>query len=209
MPSSETAGCRSLARSRNRLRDLSASYFENRRPRSLIQSHVAPVTNAPRRVEAGNFLSQAAHAPQAPPRVLGFWSAAALVVGHTIAVGIFLTPAELIGALASPALTLGLWIVVRRARARGRAHLRRAGVPDTRVPVDCMSTCGEAWGERVAFLYGWQSLLVMDPGITAALATGIAQYLVVLWPNAAGSEKLGRDRRDLGAGRAEHGGTAR
>ena len=41
----------------------------------------------------------------------GLWSATALVVGHTIAVGIFLTPAELIGALASPVLTLGLWVV--------------------------------------------------------------------------------------------------
>ena len=39
---------------------------------------------------------------------LGFWSAAGLVVGHTIGVGIFLTPGELIGALASPALTVGL-----------------------------------------------------------------------------------------------------
>ena len=48
----------------------------------------------------------------------------------------------------------------------------------------------EGWGERIAFLYGWQSLLVMDPGIIAALATGLAQYLVVLWPGAAGSEKL-------------------
>ena len=41
---------------------------------------------------------------------LGRWSATALVVGHTIGVGIFLTPAELIGALASPALTFGLWL---------------------------------------------------------------------------------------------------
>ena len=33
------------------------------------------------------------------------------MVGHTIGVGIFLTPAELIGAVASPGLTLGLWVV--------------------------------------------------------------------------------------------------
>ena len=42
---------------------------------------------------------------------LGLWPAIALVVGHTIGVDIFLTPAELIGALASPGLTLGLWAV--------------------------------------------------------------------------------------------------
>jgi hypothetical protein len=33
---------RSLASSRNQLRDLSASYFENQRPGSLIQSHLDP-----------------------------------------------------------------------------------------------------------------------------------------------------------------------
>ena len=34
----------------------------------------------------------------------------------------------------------------------------------------------EAYGPRVAFLYGWKCLLIMDPGITAALATGFAAY---------------------------------
>ena len=33
----------------------------------------------------------------------------------------------------------------------------------------------EAFGPRVAFLYGWKCFLVMDPGITAALALGIRQ----------------------------------
>jgi APA family basic amino acid/polyamine antiporter len=42
---------------------------------------------------------------------------------------------------------------------------------------------------RVAFLYGWQSLLVMDPGVTAALAAGLSQYLVVIWPTMAGHER--------------------
>src|SRR6185503_7604660 len=34
----------------------------------------------------------------------------------------------------------------------------------------------EAYGRPVAFLYGWVSLMVMDPGITAALAVGLASY---------------------------------
>jgi len=42
---------------------------------------------------------------------LRLWPATALVIGHTIAVGIFLTPAEIIGSLASPAVTIGLWTV--------------------------------------------------------------------------------------------------
>ncbi len=122
------------------------------------------------------------------PRALGLASATALVVGHTIAVGIFLTPAELIGALASPALTFGLWLscgalIFAGALTFGElaARFPRAGGPYIYLR--------EGWGERVAFLYGWQSVLIMDPGVTAALASGLAEYLVVLWPAAAGSEK--------------------
>jgi APA family basic amino acid/polyamine antiporter len=35
----------------------------------------------------------------------------------------------------------------------------------------------EAFGRPVAFLYGWMALLVMDPGLTAALAVGLASYV--------------------------------
>jgi len=125
--------------------------------------------------------------PTHPP-TLGLWSATALVIGHTIAVGIFLTPAELIGAVASPALTLGLWLgcgvlVLAGALTFGELASRypRAGGPYIYLR--------EAWGERIAFLYGWQSLLVMDPGITAALAAGFSEYVVVLWPASRGAER--------------------
>lgn len=34
----------------------------------------------------------------------------------------------------------------------------------------------EAYGRPLAFLYGWMALLVMDPGLSAALALGLASY---------------------------------
>jgi APA family basic amino acid/polyamine antiporter len=34
----------------------------------------------------------------------------------------------------------------------------------------------EAYGSGVAFMYGWMAFLVMDPGLTAALAIGLASY---------------------------------
>lgn len=34
----------------------------------------------------------------------------------------------------------------------------------------------EAYGPLLAFLYGWMAFLVMDPGLTAALAVGMASY---------------------------------
>ena len=120
--------------------------------------------------------------------MLGLWQATALVIGHTIAIGIFLTPAELIGALASPGLTLALWagcgaLVLAGALTFGElaSRLPLAGGPYVYLR--------EAWGERIAFLYGWQSMLILDPGVTAALAVGVSDYLVVLWPGAAGGER--------------------
>ena len=47
----------------------------------------------------------------------------------------------------------------------------------------------EAWGERAAFLYGWQCLLVLDPGVTAGLASGLSRYVVAAVPEAAGQER--------------------
>jgi APA family basic amino acid/polyamine antiporter len=40
----------------------------------------------------------------------------------------------------------------------------------------------EAYGPRLAFLYGWKCFLIMDPGITAALATGLASYIGYIVP---------------------------
>jgi APA family basic amino acid/polyamine antiporter len=119
---------------------------------------------------------------------LGLWSATALVIGHTIAVGIFLTPAELIGAVASPALTLAMWVV---SGALVLAGALTFGELASRYPLagGLYIYLREGWGERLAFLYGWQSLLVMDPGVTAALAAGLSEYVAVLWPAAKGSER--------------------
>jgi APA family basic amino acid/polyamine antiporter len=121
-------------------------------------------------------------------RQLGLWSTVALVVGHTIGVGVFLTPAELIGALASPALILGLWLACGALVLCGAFTF---GELVSRYP----QTGGlyvylrEAFGGRAAFLYGWLCLLVVDPGVLAALAVGVSQYSVVLWPGMAGREK--------------------
>ncbi len=115
-------------------------------------------------------------------------AAVALVVGHTVAVGIFLTPAAVIGALGSPWLTLGLWtasggLVLAGAFTFGELASRypRSG--------GLYIHLREAWGEDIAALYGWQCLLVMDPGVTAALAAGVSAYVALLWPAAAGGER--------------------
>ena len=114
---------------------------------------------------------------------LGLWPAIALVIGHTIGIGIFLTPAELLGTVASPGLTIGVWVVCGGLVLAGAFTF---GELASRYPHagGLYVYLREGWGERIAFLYGWQSLLIMDPGVAAALASGMSEYAIVLWPSA-------------------------
>lgn len=109
-------------------------------------------------------------------RELTLPAAAALVVGQVIAVGIFLTPGAMIRTLASPLLILLVWVLIGAMAICGAlcygalaARFPRAGGGYVYLR--------EVYGPRVAFLYGWKCFLVMDPGISAALATGFATYL--------------------------------
>src|SRR6185436_10499796 len=114
-------------------------------------------------------------------RTLGLDSAVALVVGEVIGVGIFLTPAEMTKALGSPFWVLAVWLAVGATVFCGALCYGElaARFPEAGGGYVYLR---EAWGPGVAFLYGWKSLLVMDPGITAALAAGLARYAAALVP---------------------------
>ncbi|HTV00355.1 MAG TPA: amino acid permease [Luteitalea sp.] len=117
----------------------------------------------------------------AAPRALTLPAATALVVGQVIAVGIFLTPGTIIRTLASPLWVLGLWAVMGGMAVCGALAY---GALAARFPQagGGYVYLREAYGPRVAFAYGWKCLLVMDPGITAALAAGFATYVAYLVP---------------------------
>jgi basic amino acid/polyamine antiporter, APA family len=121
--------------------------------------------------------------PAAPAleRRLGLDSAAAIVVGEIIGVGIFLTPAEMARDLGSPLRLLLVWLAVGAASLCGALCY---GALAARYPEagGGYVYLREAWGPAVAFLYGWKSLLVIDPGLTAAFAAGLAKYLSFLAP---------------------------
>jgi basic amino acid/polyamine antiporter, APA family len=114
-------------------------------------------------------------------RTLGLDSAVAVVVGEVIGVGIFLTPAEMTKALGSPFWLLMVWLVVGATALCGSLCYGElaARYPEAGGGYVYLR---EAWGPGVAFLYGWKSLLVMDPGLTAALAAGLARYAAALVP---------------------------
>lgn len=108
-------------------------------------------------------------------RQLGLRSATAVVIGEVIAVGIFLTPAGMVKSLGSPLWLLIVWLVMGGMALGGAfcygslaARFPQAGGGYVYLR--------EAYGPGVAFLYGWMCLLVMDPGLTAALGVGLASY---------------------------------
>ena len=103
-------------------------------------------------------------------------TATALVVGEVIAVGIFLTPAGMAKSLGSPLLVLIVWLLMGAMAVCGALCY---GELAARYPQAGGSYVylREAYGRPLAFLFGWMALLVMDPGLTAALAVGMAGYI--------------------------------
>ena len=112
-------------------------------------------------------------------RRFGVWAALAMIIAEVMGVGIFLTPAEMSRTLGSTTLVLGVWAMVGLLSAAGAVCYAELG---TRFPEagGGYVYLREAFGERCAFVYGWMSLLVMDPGLTAALGVGLATYLLVV-----------------------------
>lgn len=108
-------------------------------------------------------------------RQIGIRTATALVVGEVIAVGVFLTPAAMAKSLGSPLWLLVVWLVMGAVAACGALCYGElaARYPEAGGGYVYLR---EAYGRPVAFLYGWMALLVMDPGLTAALAVGMATY---------------------------------
>jgi APA family basic amino acid/polyamine antiporter len=108
-------------------------------------------------------------------------------VGGVVGIGIFLVPVVMARSLGATGWVFAMWIATGGMAASGAlcyaelaTRFPLAGGPYVYLRV--------AFGSTVAFLYGWQCLLVMDPGITAALAFGAARHagdLIGLSPLAA------------------------
>lgn len=113
-------------------------------------------------------------------RRFGLWFALAMIVAEVMGVGIFLTPAGMVRTLGSTAWVLGVWALMGLLSVAGALCYAELG---TRFPEagGGFVFLREAFGKRCAFVYGWMSLLVMDPGLTAALGVGLATYLLALF----------------------------
>jgi APA family basic amino acid/polyamine antiporter len=121
-------------------------------------------------------------------RQLGLRTAVALIVGEVIAAGIFLTPAGMTKSLGSPFWLLVVWVAMGAAALCGAfCYAELAG----RFPAagGGYVYLREAFGRPIAFLYGWKVFLVLDPGLTAALAVGLASYASYRLPMSPVSQK--------------------
>lgn len=112
-------------------------------------------------------------------RQLGLAATVAMVTGESIALGIFLTPASMAKSLGSPLLLCLVWL--------GTALMAMCGaLCYSELAIRYPESGGEyvylraGYGERLAFLYGWMSSVVMYPGVAAALAVGSVAYVAQL-----------------------------
>ena len=109
-------------------------------------------------------------------RGLGLATALSIVVGESIALGIFLTPATMAKSLGSPVLLALVWT--------GMAMMAMCGaLCYSELAIRYPESGGDyvylrvAYGDRIAFLYGWMTSVVMYPGVAAALAVGASAYM--------------------------------
>ncbi len=109
-------------------------------------------------------------------RLIGLRTATALIVGEVIAVGIFLTPAGMAKSLGSPFWLLIVWLLMGGMALCGALCYGElaARFPEAGGGYVYLR---KGFGRPIAFLYGWMALLVMDPGLTALLAVGLASYV--------------------------------
>jgi APA family basic amino acid/polyamine antiporter len=117
---------------------------------------------------------------QTPKRELGFAAAVGMVVGQSIALGIFLTPASMAKSLGSPLLVLCMWLAMAVMTMCGALCYSELGVrfPQSGGEVVYLRA---GFGDTAAYLYGWMATFVMYPGIAAALAVGTGAYIAQIF----------------------------
>ena len=118
----------------------------------------------------------------APERRLGTLDVALLIIGIVIGAGIFRVPADVAAAAGSEWQALGLWLLGGLAALTGALTYAEL---TTRYP----SIGGEyhflrlAWGPRLAALFVWARIAVMQTGAIATVAFVAGDYAAGAWPS--------------------------
>lgn len=122
-------------------------------------------------------------APQQPTLVrgLGLLDAVLLLVSGIIGSSIFLTAKDVAGPLPHPALFLGVWVLGAIISLFGCAAFAELGsmFPESGGQYVYLR---EAYGDLIAFLYGWMLFAVANGGTIAALSVASAAYAGQVFP---------------------------
>ena len=112
-----------------------------------------------------------------------------LLAGGIIGSGIFLTAQDVAGSTRTPSLFLGVWVLGMGITLLACFAFAEMGAmfPDAGGQYVYMR---EAYGEFVAFLYGWMIFTVSVGGTIAALGVGFAVYLGSVFPALAADRPL-------------------
>jgi basic amino acid/polyamine antiporter, APA family len=114
-------------------------------------------------------------------RVLGPWSAVAIIMGTVIGSGIFLVPTDMVEAVGTPGAVFAVWVfggVLSLFGALTYAELS-AAMPEAGGEYVYLTA---AYGPFFGFLYGWTQTWVAKSASIAALATAFYYYLADFLP---------------------------
>jgi basic amino acid/polyamine antiporter, APA family len=108
-------------------------------------------------------------------RSLTLFDMTMIAIGGTIGSGIFLTPALIAGALPSPVLIIGAWLVGGLMAMAGALTFSELAALMPRAGGEYVYLT-EAYGGLVGFLFGWAYFLVVNAGGLGALSIAFATY---------------------------------
>ena len=116
-----------------------------------------------------------------PQPLLGTGHAVTLIVGVVVGAGIFKAPALVAGMAGSAEWMFIAWLLGGALSLVGALCYAELAVRFPEAGGEYVYL-RQGYGGRTAFLYGWMSAAVLDPGLAAALAVGAISYVQVLTP---------------------------
>ena len=108
-------------------------------------------------------------------KTIGLWSATSIVIGSVIGSSIFMKPATMAAQLGSPYLIIIVWVVAGLISMFGAMAFAEMGTmfPETGGQYVYLRY---AYGDFIAYLYGWSSIAVINSASIAAIAFVMASY---------------------------------
>lgn len=114
-------------------------------------------------------------------KTIGLWSATSIVIGSVIGSSIFMKPATMAAQLGSPYLIIAVWVVAGLVSMFGAMAFAELGTmfPETGGQYVYLRY---AYGDMIAYLYGWSSIAVVNTASIAMIAFVLASYTGYLIP---------------------------